>query len=297
MKLLPALQQIYYGMASIRTGKPYLDAIYRDSTGVGGAEPGAPAQADPVSHLPLTRVLDLRNATYSYPNHDRTALKDLTLSIPARTTVGIVGGSGAGKTTLVDLMLGLLIPQSGEIVVDGTRIDQGNLRSWQRSIGYVPQNIFLADSSVAENIAFGMSPEEVDMIAIERAARLAALHDFVTTELPDGYQTQVGERGVRLSGGQRQRIGIARALYHDPDLLVLDEATSALDNLTERAVMEAIRNIGNEKTIVLIAHRLSTVIDCERIFLLEKGKVVSEGKYDELMRDSKTFRGMVSGEP
>lgn len=295
LKLLPALQQIYYGLASIRNGKPYLEAIYRDSKDLEGERPENLINADTAPPLSLSHLLDIRNVSYTYPNHDRTALKDLSLSIPAQSTVGVVGGSGAGKTTLVDLILGLLIPQSGEIVVDGTQVVEDNLRSWRRSIGYVPQSIFLADSTVAENIAFGIPQEDIDMTAVERAAQLAALHDFVMAELPDGYQTHVGERGVRLSGGQRQRIGIARALYHDPELLVLDEATSALDNLTEQAVMDAIHNIGHEKTIILIAHRLSTVADCDRIFLLDKGQVVSEGTYDELMENSGAFRRMVSG--
>lgn len=296
LKLLPTLQQIYFGLASIRNGKPYLEAIYRDSRNWEGEKPGNLTNVGTTPPLSLSRLLDIRNVSYTYPNHDRTALKELSLSIPAQSTVGIVGGSGAGKTTLVDLMLGLLIPQSGEVVVDGTQVVEGNLRSWRRSIGYVPQSIFLADSTVAENIAFGIPLEDIDMTDVERAARLAALHDFVVTELPDGYQTHVGERGVRLSGGQRQRIGIARALYHDPELLVLDEATSALDNLTEQAVMDAIHNIGHEKTIVLIAHRLSTVADCDKIFLLDKGQIVSEGTYDELIQNSSAFRRMASRE-
>jgi len=295
LKLLPALQQIYYGVASIRNGKPYLEAIYRDSKTSEVETLGNHTNTDTTSPLSLRSLLDIRNVNYTYPNHDRTALKNLSLSIPARSTVGIVGGSGAGKTTLVDLILGLLTPQLGEIFVDGTQVVKDNLPSWRRSIGYVPQSIFLADSTIAENIAFGIPLEEVDLTAVERAAKLAALHDFVMTDLPNGYQTHVGERGVRLSGGQRQRIGIARALYHDPELLVLDEATSALDNLTEQAVMDAIHNIGHEKTIILIAHRLSTVADCDRILLLEKGTIVSEGTYDELLENSDDFRRMVSG--
>ncbi len=221
--------------------------------------------------------------------------RGLSLTIPARTTVGIVGGTGAGKTTAVDLLLGLLEPQAGEIRVDGVAVTAGNLRAWQNAIGYVPQQIFLIDDSVSANIAFGQPKRKIDQAAVERAARIAELHDFVTTEMPQGYDTLVGERGVRLSGGQRQRIGIARALYHDPDVLILDEATSALDNLTEKAVMDAVHNLGHAKTIVLIAHRLSTVRDCDTIFMLERGALIAEGSYDELLEHSREFRAMAVG--
>jgi ABC-type multidrug transport system fused ATPase/permease subunit len=181
------------------------------------------------------------------------------------------------------------------MVVDGTPVTHANVRAWQKSVGYVPQAIFLSDDTVTRNIAFGLPDEEIDHAAVERAARLAALHDFVTTELPQGYETLVGEKGVRLSGGQRQRIGIARALYHDPDVLIMDEATSALDNVTERVVMEAVHNLGGDKTIVLIAHRLSTVRDCDVIFMLEHGRLIASGSYDDLLARSGEFRALASG--
>ena len=208
--------------------------------------------------------------------------------------MGIVGGTGAGKTTVVDIILGLLTPDSGRMLVDDVPVTTAKLRAWQNAIGYVPQQIFLTDDTVAANIAFGIPPELRDIAAIERAARLAELHEFVTTELPQGYATVVGERGVRLSGGQRQRIGIARALYRDPEVLILDEATSALDNLTERAVMDAVTNLAHAKTIIMIAHRLSTVRGCDRIFLLEGGKVAANGTFDELVAENETFRRMAS---
>ena len=184
----------------------------------------------------------------------------------------------------------MLDPDKGELSVDGTPVTRQNLRGWQDVLGYVPQQIFLVDDTVSANIAFGVAPAKRDQAAIERAARLAELHDFVLGEMPQGYDTMVGERGVRLSGGQRQRIGIARALYHDPDVIILDEATSALDNLTEHAVMEAVQNLGHQKTIIMIAHRLSTVRNCDTIFLLEKGRLIAEGTYDELVASSKSFR-------
>jgi ABC-type multidrug transport system fused ATPase/permease subunit len=178
--------------------------------------------------------------------------------------------------------------------VDGTLIGDDNLRAWQATIGYVPQQIYLADASVTTNIAFGVPPDRVDHAAVERAARIANLHQFVTQELPRAYETTVGERGVRLSGGQRQRIGIARALYHDPHLLVMDEATSALDNLTEQAVMEAVHNVGNRKTVIIIAHRLSTVRDCDTIVLLEDGEIVAQGTFTDLAARDDAFRAMIN---
>jgi ATP-binding cassette, subfamily B, bacterial PglK len=209
--------------------------------------------------------------------------------------VGIVGGTGAGKTTLVDLILGLLTPDDGVIRVDGTAVTAENLRAWQKTLGYVPQSIFLTDDTVAANIAFGVAKDQIDMAAVERAARIAALHDFVLSDLPEGYATFVGERGVRLSGGQRQRIGIARALYRDPTLLIMDEATSALDNITERVVMEAVQRIRADKTIILIAHRLTTVKTCDTIFLMERGRLLAQGSYDELLAGNEVFRRMVAG--
>ena len=176
--------------------------------------------------------------------------------------------------------------------VDGKPITPVNLRAWQSTIGYVSQQIYLADDSITANIAFGIPTAQVDHAAVAHAARIANLHGFVTQETPNGYDTLVGERGVRLSGGQRQRIGIARALYHDPDLLILDEATSALDNLTEQAVMEAVRNLGNRKTIILIAHRLTTVQECDELFLLDHGKLVSSGTFSELKEKNAHFLTM-----
>jgi ABC-type multidrug transport system fused ATPase/permease subunit len=246
--------------------------------------------------LRLHEKLELREVAYAYPNAERPALSGLSLTIPARSSVGIVGGTGAGKTTAMDLLLGLLAPSEGAVSVDGVEIegDVGR-RAWRRSIGYVPQHIFLSDDTVASNIAFGLPVEEIDMVAVERAARMAELHDFVMKELPGGYQTLVGDRGARLSGGQRQRIGIARALYHDPDVLIMDEATSALDNVTERAVIEAMNRLGGDKTVVMVAHRLSTVRDCDLIFLLEHGKVGAQGSFDELLEISPAFRDMARG--
>jgi ABC-type multidrug transport system fused ATPase/permease subunit len=198
--------------------------------------------------------------------------------------------TGSGKTTIVDIILGLLEAQKGTLEIDGQVITEKNSRSWQRSIGYVPQHIYLADDTVAANIAFGVEPKDINRESVEKAAKIANLDEFVIEELPKQYETTIGERGVRLSGGQRQRIGIARALYHNPKVLVLDEATSALDNQTEKAVMDAINNLSKNITIILIAHRLSTVKKCDKIFLLEKGQLKNEGTFEELINIDENFR-------
>ena len=295
LRLLPALQQIYHALATLKFGRAVLDHLYTEYTSAIVDASLRPACESSDGVLPLGQVLSLEAVRYSYPMAERMALCDVSISIPARTTVGIVGGTGAGKTTLVDLVLGLLDPDSGTIRVDGTILNQVTLRSWQRTLGYVPQTIYLTDDTVAANIAFGVPPEQIDLAKVERAARLAALHEFVVNELPGGYKAFVGERGIRLSGGQRQRIGIARALYHDPSLIIFDEATSALDNLTERSVMDAVTNMRHEKTIILIAHRLSTIRNCDVIYFMERGGVTGYGTYDELVAKNETFRRMAVG--
>lgn len=294
LRMFPAMQQIYLAMTQMRFVAPLLNNVH-ESMKMADAQSwprnGARAKIPP---LVLRRSLELRDITYTYPGAEQTALNGLSLKITARSTVGIVGGSGAGKTTAVDVMLGLLSADSGTLLVDGVPVGNGNLRAWQNAIGYVPQHIYLIDDSVAANIAFGIPPEQIDQQAVERAARIANLHDFVMTEMADGYATFVGERGVRLSGGQRQRIGIARALYHDPEVLIFDEATSALDNLTERAVMAAVNNLAHSKTIIMIAHRLSTVRKCDVIFFLEKGRMAAQGTFDELVANHESFRQMAA---
>jgi ATP-binding cassette, subfamily B, bacterial PglK len=291
LRLFPALQSIYRELGKLKVSKPAVDELYQDMTETQAQAMVWPAGSDRAL-LPLRTRLELDGISYAYPEANRTALKPLDLAVPARSTLGIIGGTGAGKTTLVDVMLGLLRPDTGSIRVDDVPVTAANLRAWQNNIGYVPQHIGLIDDSVAANIAFGVPSHLVDMAAVERAARIAELHDFVLRELPEGYRTVVGDRGVRLSGGQRQRIGIARALYHDPDVLILDEATSALDNLTEKAVMTAVANLGRAKTIVMIAHRLSTVQHCDSIIMMERGAIVARGSYDELLRESTEFRAM-----
>lgn len=292
-RLMPALQVAFHGLASARFNVAALNKLHQDLTQqvdevsrVTGTSEGSPEP------LMLNENLELRNVSFTYPEAKQPAIEDLSLTIPAQTMTGFVGKTGSGKTTAVDLILGLLRPQEGRITVDGTPIEGENLRHWQQNIGYVPQHIYLSDDTVARNIAFGVSADEIDMNAVREAARRAHIYDFVEEELPETWQTMVGERGVKLSGGQRQRIGIARALYHGPSVLVFDEATSALDQSTEKSVMEAIYELEERHTILLIAHRLSTVQRADNILMLEGGRKVGEGTYDELMNEHVKFRSM-----
>ncbi|GAH56813.1 unnamed protein product, partial [marine sediment metagenome] len=234
----------------------------------------------------------LKEVSYNYPNTNEPVIHDLSLSVQRNTSIGLVGPTGAGKTTLVDIILGLLTPQKGEFSIDGVKIDENNILNWQKNLGYVPQHIYLSDDTITNNIAFGIPGEKIDRKVVEQVARISNLHNFIISELPDGYETIVGERGIRLSGGERQRVGIARALYHDPEVLVLDEATSSLDGITESAVLEAINNVAKLKTVIIIAHRLTTVKECDIIYLIDKGKITAQGTYDELMSSSVSFRAM-----
>jgi ATP-binding cassette, subfamily B, bacterial PglK len=288
-RLMPALQQIYSSFTQLTFIGPSLDKLTND---IKNLKPFNENQDKSV--LSLNKAITLKNVSYEYPNASRTALKNINLSILAKSTVGIVGATGSGKTTTVDIILGLLEPQKGTLEVDGKVITQHNSRSWQRSIGYVPQHIYLSDDTIAANIAFGVELDDVDLVAVEKAAKIANLHNFIIDDLPEQYRTTIGERGVRLSGGQRQRIGIARALYHNPNILILDEATSALDNQTEKAVMDAVNNLRKDITIIIIAHRLTTIKECDKIFLLEKGQLKNEGTFEELTNINENFRNSVN---
>ena len=278
-RLMPALQQIYTSLTQLTFVGPSIDKLHSDLKSLKPLN---------INHdedvLTFNKEINLHHIHYNYPNTSRTALKDINLTIPLKSTVGLVGSTGCGKTTTIDIILGLLEPQKGTLEVDGKVITEQNSRAWQRSIGYVPQHIYLSDDTVMANIAFGVEPKDINHDMIKKVSKIANLHQFVTDELPKQYQTTIGERGVRLSGGQRQRIGIARALYHDPKVLILDEATSALDNQTEQAVMEAINNLNKKITIILIAHRLNTVKNCDIIYKLDKGQLISQGTYNELFQ-------------
>ena len=285
-RLMPAFQQLYICFTQLRFSGVALDNLHKDLVSLGSFE----FKTNEPPNMPLSRSIILKNIYFNYPNTEKFALKDINIVIPAFSKVGIVGTTGSGKTTLVDIMLGLLNPSQGTLNVDGETITNINRRSWQKNIGYVPQQIYLSDCSISKNIAFGVDDKNINQNLVEKVSVIANLHDFVINELPEGYNTIIGERGVRLSGGQCQRIGIARALYHNPQILVLDEATSSLDNITENSVMTSIENLEDKKTIVIIAHRLSTVKNCEIIFLIENGVVQAQGTYEEFKKSSSLFK-------
>jgi len=284
-RLMPSLQQIYASFSNITFIGPSLDKIYSDLKNL-----KVQKYTEDKEILTLKKEIKLINVKYNYPNAQQTTLENINLNIPFKSSIGIVGATGCGKTTTIDIILGLIEPSSGTFEVDGKVITNENSRSWQKSIGYVPQNIYLSDDSVESNIAFGLDSKYINKDTVEKASKIANLHNFVIEELPNQYKTIIGERGIRLSGGQRQRIGIARALYHNPQVLILDEATSALDNQTEIAVMDALDNLSENITVIMIAHRLTTVKKCDKIFLLEDGKIKNKGTFEELVNTDENFR-------
>ncbi|KPP95366.1 ABC transporter ATP-binding protein [Erythrobacter sp. HL-111] len=288
-RLMPELSKLYGSITELRFAGSALASIHADFA---LRNASAKPTRIPPAPLGLKRTLELDDVSYRYPRDSNAGLTDVSLKIRAGERIGIVGPTGAGKTTLVDIVLGLLRPASGVLRIDGADLTETNLRAWQQSLAYVPQDIFLLDASVAENIALGVAAHEIDEVRVARAARIAQLDEFIRNDLSHGYQTMVGERGVRLSGGQRQRIGIARALYRDADVIIFDEATSALDNLTEREVMSSIEALPGDKTVMIIAHRLSTVRRSDRIIMLERGKVLGMGSWDELHSTSEAFRAL-----
>jgi ATP-binding cassette, subfamily B, bacterial PglK len=291
-RLLPALQKIFSGFAQIRFQAATLQILFDDYTQQ--LSDIVDKKDSAIPRLRLEKNIRLEDISFSYSENINALFDKVNLSIDVNSTIGFVGETGSGKTSLVDIILGLLEPNSGHITIDDIRLDRNNTRSWQSNIGYVPQEIFLIDNSIAENIAFGLNPADINDEQIYTAGKIANLHAFVEKELPKGYDTIVGDRGIRLSGGQRQRIGIARALYNDPDVIVFDEATSALDTVTEEAIMDSINRISKIKTIILIAHRLSTVKNCDKIFFLEGGRILGSGTYDELIAEQDKFRKMVN---
>ena len=290
-RLMPEIGKLYRGFTQLSFGAAAVARLHAD---LEFADTAAPLPRSAPLALGLKERLELKDVSYRYPNAEKPGLTDISLTIRAGERIGIVGSTGAGKTTLADIVLGLLTPTEGRLVTDGTEITPERIRSWQQSVGYVPQDIFLTDATVVENIALGLRTEDIDHDRAVEAACIAQIDDFIREELPDGYATRIGERGVRLSGGQRQRIGIARALYHDADLIVFDEATSALDNLTEAEVMAAIDALPGSKTVLMIAHRLSTVKSCDRILVLDRGCVAGFGPWADLASDNIAFRRLAN---
>ncbi|GHC35432.1 ABC transporter ATP-binding protein [Aidingimonas halophila] len=297
-KLLPAFQQTYSSVSSIRGTLSAYEAIRDDlwaSREISDHDDGmvvAPShEHSPDSATPFRRDVVLSQVDFHYPGKSEAALKGLSLTIPINRVIGLVGASGSGKSTIIDLLLGLIEPDAGQVFIDGRPLTRENRRAWQDTIGFVSQSIFLADASIRRNIAFGLPDGDIDEARVERAVDLSHLRELVD-ELDEGLDTRVGERGIQLSGGQRQRIGIARALYHDASVLILDEATSALDGITEKIIMDAIHDFSGSKTIVLVAHRLATVKQCDCIYLISCGRVVDQGNYDSLIQDNEMFRRM-----
>lgn len=286
-RLLPSLQRMFVAANTIRFSQPILDSIYADIESMVPTKKSCP---DDLNKMPYSRSIVFESVSFRHQNSDQLILNNLSFEVAKHQHVAFVGPSGAGKTTLVDLLIGLLSPTSGVVRIDHEPLLEANTRHWQNVVGYVPQDVALYDDSIARNIAFGCNEEELDFERIVAAAKLAQIHDFIDSQLEFGYETSVGDRGVRLSGGQRQRIGLARALYHDPSVLILDEATSALDGITEEAVMESVRLNAGERTIIVIAHRLSTVRDCDVIFVLESGQIAGQGTYEELIENNPLFR-------
>lgn len=298
-KLLPALQHMFESLTTVRFYESALDTLRDDLLGGGGksvlsdAAELEPSEAEPFG---FAETIRLSGVSFTYPGASTASLEGVDLTIRRGTAHGLVGGTGSGKTTLVDLILGLLVPQKGALLVDGEEVAGPRVSSWRRHVGYVPQEIFLTDESVASNVAFGLPAARIDRERVQWAAGVAQLDEFVDT-LAEGFDTVIGEAGVRLSGGQRQRIGIARALYGNPDVLILDEGTSALDGVTEAKVIDAIQALTPRKTIIWIAHRFASVRDCDEIHVLDRGKIVARGRFEDLMETNEQFRAMAQAAP
>lgn len=290
VRMMPSIQQIVSMYTNLRYNIVSLEPIYKDLKELEGYNTAFNEDRKKNEILTFEREIELRNLSYHYPNSAEKALDRVSLTIKHGEAVAFVGSSGAGKTTIVDIILGLLEPERGEIYVDGSNIAD-NLSAWQRNVGYIPQSIYLADETLRANVAFGVPEKEIDNTKVMEAIRLAQLEPIIK-RLPDGFDTIVGEHGTRLSGGQRQRLGIARALYHNPKVLVMDEATSALDNITEKQIIDAIESLKEDHTLIMIAHRLTTVKNCDKLYFMEEGKIVEQGSYHELVDSNIKFREM-----
>lgn len=288
-RLMPALQQIYAGLTLVQYNFPAVEAISNDLK-LKEAK-NLTQKISPDEDSVFNHSIDLTGISFKYPGANKYLLNGIDISIKKNSSIAIVGETGSGKSTLIDIILGLHTPDEGLICIDGFVLNEKTSMNWKRNIGYVPQDIYLSDDTIQKNIAFLAQEKDISQIDVINAAKTAYVHDFIM-ELPEQYNTKVGERGVRLSGGQKQRIGIARALYENPHVLVLDEATSAMDSITEELVMNALVSLKNKKTMVMIAHRLTTIKNCDIIYILEDGHIVDAGNYDELLATNIKFQRM-----
>lgn len=288
-KLLPSLQFIYRAVSQIKFAEPSLNFLHKDFINLNKRNFENKFER---KNFDLKKYIHFENVYFNYPSSKNKVLKNISFKINANEKIAFVGSTGSGKTTIIDLILGVLSPTSGKILIDKILLDENNLRAWQNKIGYVPQNIYLSNDTLSANIAFGKKNKEIDMEQVKKVSKIANLDKFIQNELEDSYDTVAGERGVKLSGGQRQRIGIARALYNNPNILILDEATSALDTITEKAVIQSINNLKGNITVILIAHRLSTIKNANKIFLLQSGEIKDSGTYDELKKNNVIFQSM-----
>lgn len=283
-RLLPSFQQIYSSLNEFILSKPMFDNLSFEMNNLKKLE-----NSNNNKKIVLHDSIKLNQVTFTYPNRSTPSLKNINITLKASSLIGVVGSTGSGKTTFVDLLLFLLEPQEGHIEIDNKILTDTKIQSWQKSIGYVPQNVYLTDSSISSNIAFGVANNDIDQKLVEKVSKIAQVSEFID-QLPDKYSTNVGDQGISLSGGQRQRIGIARALYNNPKILILDESTSALDNLTEKKVMNALLENKIDITTIIVTHRLNSLKKCDQIIMIEKGEVVNVGNYDSLKKTSNFFQ-------
>jgi len=284
-RLLPALQFTYRSLSEIKYIETAYDSIISDFKNFNVKEKIKTNSIIP--QITFKNYIKLKNVNFVYPGKIKPSLIDINLQINANDRIGIVGPTGCGKTTLVDIILGLLNPSKGSILIDGIEIDQNKIKSWRKNIGYVSQQIYLTNENIAKNIAYGVEPSNIDFDLVEEVAEKAGIHQFIKMDLKDGYKTFVGEKGIKLSGGQKQKICIARALYNNPNILILDEATNSLDNVSEKQILDQVEKLSKNMTVIMITHKLNTIKDFNKIFYLESGRIIDEGNFYQLMKNKK----------
>ena len=285
-RLIPSLQQVYFAVTRMRYSQPSLMAVHKNIKNFRYLKKSD--NSSNLAPIKFEKYIQVNKVSYCYPNSTNKIIDNIQLLINANSTIGIVGATGSGKSTFIDIVSGLIEPDEGEINVDGKVINNNNINLWKKNIGFVPQEIFLINETIKDNITFGINKDEIDIDEVKDACKIAKIHDYISN-LPDGYFSKIGEGGIKLSGGERQRIGIARAIFRKPKILILDEATSALDNHTENILIEDLLLMRKNLTLIIVAHRLNTIKKCDTIFLLDKGKLIGQGNYSELRESSKLF--------